>query len=528
MQRRIFRGRRLTACAAAAMLAASSLAGGTLSLPVSAADEPEYFYSLLAGGSQIGMEIFVKASGNISGVKIDGVQPADNQLSMTDDGFRVTLPVNAAELRNLHQLDYQLGNQAMSVHDISALKYLNTLKDDGTYAEYKQVVTAMLNYGYAAEDYFSGADYADYHMSEAPDFSGVTINGSKFTGKEAYNADLTEKDLPYRYYGMNLTLLDKIKFSLYFDTSSWSAGAAYLTDGKFGHQWSKTEEGGEGFTKVVRTIPAYRLTDTFTCVHAPADPVDFSPVQYLVAAADGSDAKLAAVCKALYAYGEAAKAAQPKDPDTEVHSGRLTHYDYRSGCASLDEMVNLHQCPVAALTDDEYNKYAGGWIEITCGDKKLNALVADAMPFSDNPTRKAGDVDIDTQSFLDFIGEDTGDLPITWRLIPMPDAEDYDVEVKFQKNSKVYWCAVTLMDARYPIKAVKYNGRELEQNMDGGLNHNFFFGSLEQPESDGIYTFTFIDMFDHELTVDAEIDLPTGDSGLSYSRLVRCTGQFPK
>ena len=110
----------------------------------------------------------------------------------------------------------------------------------------------------------------------------------------------------------------------------------------------------------------------------------------------------------------------------------------------------------------------------------------------------------------------------------MPDAEDYDVRVKFQKNSKVYWCAVTLMDARYPIKAVKYNGRELEQNMDGGLNHNFFFGSLEQPESDGIYTFTFIDMFDHELTVDAEIDLPTGDSGLSYSRLVRCTGQFPK
>ncbi len=527
MQRGFFRSRRLTACAAAAMLTASSLAGGTLSLPVSAADEPEYFYTLLAGGSQIGMEIIVKASGDIHGVSIDAHEPASNQLHMTDDGFRLTLPINAAELRKPHHLDFMLGDEGKSVQGITAVDYLTKIMNDDKYEEYLPVVTAMLNYGYAAEDYFSGADYADYYMSEAPDFSGVTINGSKFTGKEAYNADLEEKNLPYRYYGMNLTLLDKIKFSLYFDTS-WSAGAAYLTDGEFGNQLTKTEEAGEGFTKVVRTIPAYRLTDTFTCVHATADPVDFSPVQYLAAAAAGSNAKLTAVCKALYAYGEAAKAAQPGDPDTEVHSGRLTHYDYRSGCASLDEMVNLHQCPVAALTDDEYNKYAGGWIEITCGDKKLNALVADAMPFSDNPSRRAGDVDIDTQSFLDFIGEDTGDLPITWRLIPMPDAEDYDVRVKFQKNSKVYWCAVTLMDARYPIKAVKYNGRELEQNMDGGLNHNFFFGSLEQPESDGIYTFTFIDMFDHELTVDAEIDLPTGDSGLSYSRLVRCTGQFPK
>ena len=192
MQRRTFRGRRLTTCAAAAMLAASSFAGGTLSLPVSAESEPEYSYALLAGGSQIGMEIFVKASGDIHGVAIDGQQPAPNQLQMTDDGFRETLPINAAELRKKHDLDFMRGDEGISLQGISALEYLIKVINDDAYSDYFEVANSMLNYCYGAEDYFSGADYADYDMDIAPDFSNVIINGSKFTGKEAYNADLEE------------------------------------------------------------------------------------------------------------------------------------------------------------------------------------------------------------------------------------------------------------------------------------------------------------------------------------------------
>ena len=106
------------------------------------------------------------------------------------------------------------------------------------------------------KEFRAAASPEAYGMTAAPDFSGVTVSESKFTGKDAYNADLETKDLPYRYYGMNLTLLDQIRFSLYFETDG-EAGEYYLTNGSFGSDDPINKEKiTDDYTRIWITGPA--------------------------------------------------------------------------------------------------------------------------------------------------------------------------------------------------------------------------------------------------------------------------------
>ena len=149
MQRRIFRSRRLTACAAAAVLAASTLAGGAFPLPVSADIDPIVEYSLLAGGSRIGMNVYIRAQGRFSNVTVDNGNWEDYD-SLDGGGIVVHLPVKAPEMRSEYTISYQIDGTDYTLPDVSAVDYLrDLLKDNSTTAErYHAVARAMLEYGF--------------------------------------------------------------------------------------------------------------------------------------------------------------------------------------------------------------------------------------------------------------------------------------------------------------------------------------------------------------------------------------------
>lgn len=540
MQGITIRSRRLTACAAAAVLAAASLAGGAFPLTASADGAPEYAYRLLAGGDQIGMEIIVTASGAVTDLTLDTGSPAESQVNMTDTGFSLILPVNAAELTKPHTLTFKVGGQTQTKSGITAAGYLNDLLADTQYASYAGVAQAMLDYGYAAETYFSGAAASPeaYGMTAAPDFSGVTVSESKFTGKDAYNADLETKDLPYRYYGMNLTLLDQIRFSLYFETDG-EAGEYYLTDGSFGSDDPINKEKiTDDYTRIWITVPASKLTETFTCVHPPADPVDFSPAQYIAAAAAGEDAALADVCKALYAYGKAAKntsSVEPQDPEKweseEAHSGKATFYDYGGaypvGNALLDDFIEQNNMNIAALTDDDYHKYVGGYIKVKRGEKSVCALVGDIMPFADNPNAQAGDVDLNEAAFPEIADKAEGKVDITWQLIPLPTAAEAPVSYAVKEGSNKYWGGIQVRNTTYPVAKLEWsadgtNFTEIERMSDC---YNYF---VIQPDGKTNLTFRITDIFGQVVT-DENVTLPLTGTDSTAVQLVSGSGvQFPK
>lgn len=517
MQRRIFRSRRLTACAAAAVLAASTLAGGAFPLPVSADTDQIVEYSLLAGGSRIGMNVYIRAQGRFSNVTVDNGNWEDYD-SLDGGGIVVHLPVKAPEMRSEYTISYQIDGTDYTLPDVSAVDYLrNLLRDNSTTAErYHAVARAMLEYGFAAEDYFSGADFADYGMAVAPDFSSVTIKEGKFTGKEKYNADLEAKNMPYRYYGMNLTLLDEIQFSLYFENEE---NSTYLTDGFFGEDATAKyfTFAGEGFARLWKNIPASRLTDRFVCWHAPASPVSFRPVNYLAAAVEGTNKKLTAVCKALYAYGEAAKAAQPKLCVSEYEkAGWATFYDYGgafpAGNALLDDFIEENGMNIAALTDEDYQKYVGGYIRVERGDKSVCALVGDILPMdSDNPDARPGDVDLNEDAFTEIADKTEGRVNVLWQLIPLPTAAEAPVSYMVKEGSNLDWCGIQVRNTTYPVAKLEWSVSGSDyieaRRMSGCYNYFEIF-----PNGSEKVRFRITDIFGQVIT-DWEVTLPlTGEN----------------
>ena len=537
MQRTTIRGRRLTACAAAAVLAAMSFAGGAFPLSASAAGGPQYRYSVLAGGNRIGMNVYIDAPGTISNVSVNDMNWED--YDVTGSGIVVMLSVSAAEMQKQFDISFLLDGQTYTKEGISTCQYLQDLQADSTAAQYHDAAKAMLDYGYAAESYFSdaSADFTAYGMTAAPDFSSVTVSGSKFTGKDAYNADLEAKNLPYRYYGMNLALLDEIKFSLYYETDS-EAGEQALAEGSFGGVSARTEEAGTGFTRVWTWVPASKLTDTFPFANAPADPVDFSPAQYLAAAAAGEDAALANVCKALYAYSEAVKnisSVEPQEPELweseEAHSGKATFYDYGGaypvGNALLDDFIEQNNMNIAALTDDDYHKYVGGYIKVKRGEKSVCALVGDIMSFAKNPNAQPGDVDLNEDAFPEIADKTEGKVDITWQLIPLPTAAEAPVSYAVKEGSNKYWAGIQVRNTTYPVAKLEWSAdgtsfTEIERMSDC---YNYF---VIQPDGKTNLTFRITDIFGQVVT-DENVTLPLTGTDSTAVQLVSGSGvQFPK
>lgn len=537
MQRTNIRGRRLAACAAAAVLAASSCAGGAFSFAASAADGPEYKYSVLAGGDRIGMNVYINGSGAFSNVLVNGDSWED--CDVTGSGIVIQLAVGAAEMRKQFDISFSLGGQTYTKEGISVCQYLQDLKADSSAAQYHDVAQAMLDYGYAAEDYFSdaAAGYAAYGLSAAPDFSGVTVAGSAYSGKTAFNTALASE--PVQYYGMNLTLLDQIRFSLYFrNTAEQSEAIGFLGGSTLGGEAVVPIDLTPDYSRISLTVPASKLTEEFAFANGSISET-FSPVQYLAAAAAGEDAGLAALCKALYAYGEAVNnvsSVTPQEPELweslEATSAIATFYDYGGafpvGNALLDDFIADNNLNIAALTDDDYHKYVGGCIKVQRGDKSVCAVVGDIMPLgSENPNAVAGDIDLNENAFKEIADTVEGRVSITWQLIPLPTAETAPVSYAVKEGSNLYWAGIQVRNTTYPVAKLEWSadGTSFTEIERMGSCYNYF---VLEPNGNKTVTFRITDIFG-QVRTDPNVTLPLTGTDSDAVQLVSGSGvQFPK
>ncbi len=523
MQKRF---KKLGASAAAALLAVTASCGGTVPFGAAAADKPQLSYSVLAGGSQIGLKFKVTPP--------EGGTASDYGLLVNGDPYSLTdgvygFGVNAAEMAEPITVAVTKGTTiAVAEQTVSVSGFLQTITDDAAYGD---VAKAMLNYGYAAQDFFGSAAPADYGLTAAPDFSGLTISESAFANKTEFNSALA--DTAVQYYGMNLTLLDQIRFSLYFSNTGEQADAiSYLGNSKFGGETATAYDISPTFSRIYATVPASKLSEQLKFENGSVSET-FSPVQYLAAASAGDDAKLAALCKALYAYGEAAANVQESDdPQEEIkwNTGYATRYEASAegGCANLDQFAVDNHYPTCAVNETVYanGKMAGAYLEIinTGNNKTMKALVTNR---DGNSQMADGDLDFLPDDF-ELIRDAAGErADIKWRVIPL-ETED-PVIFRFKATSTIGWCEVQVQNHRYPLVKleVKKNGEYVEIMRQG--DYNFFLAAdndsgIDALDNSGFYQFRLTDINNNVIEETVNVNLSTA---LSEDKYVVGTKQFP-
>ena len=479
--------KRICAAGTALTLAAAAFAGTAFSTAVQAAGTPKVCMSLLAGGSALGLEFTLKLP---EGEDIRDYSIDVNGQTFTEQTFSITAP-NAHSMDEIYTVQICKHGEAFgAAKTISINDYLKQIKETESQSEFHNLADALLRYGQAAKAYWENG--------EMPDCSGISIeNDALAFDREEFLKNLNcrdEADLPYTYYGMNLQLLGELKYNLFFKLKAgktFEDAAEYLTGAQnFVVSSAGTPvDNGDGFVRLQFPVPAASLRERimFTRIRlAEQEPVSF-----------------------------------PEGP-------HLTQYSYVRGCADLDDYVQNNGCAVAALTDDDYEKYIGGWIRITCNGQTMDALVADIMSLkkSENSSRKPGDVDMDLEHFKMLTGCETGDLEISWEPIENP-LTDKTVSIKFKAGSSKYWSAVQIQNAPYSVKSVKTGDQELKimRTNDDYKFRTYFF---ETPEgcglgSDGSYKFTVTDQNGNSylLTTESGFMLPaTGE--LPQDTVVRC------
>ncbi len=450
--------KKLTAAAAAAVLAAAVFSA----IPTVCADtqsEPKVSMELLAGGSAIGMDVYFTLPGGDTlsdcTVTFDDKTPS---VTAAEDGWKFSVSEYAMNMTKPHELVIKAKDSSYNTSvPISVRDYLANFTDD---ADYGPLAKSMLMYGGAAQTYFKvNTDSLASAGITGADYSSVNIASDAFD-KTALASALASDSAPVTYYGMNLSLKSETVFTLFFkvaDGSTQSEALSYLGNFSFGEEAASAKANGQKFAEISLTVPAAKLTDSYTLKKGSIS-AEFSPAQYLAAAASDSDTALANVCKALYAYADAAKNFTPGGHDTPAalsdsfvtRTGRATTYNYSVGNAHLDDYVADHNAYVAALTDDDYAAYAGGMIEVTYNGKSICAIVADSMPLADNPTRKKGDVDLDPNAFKALTGQTTGDFDITWRIVPNSYAEGTKIQYHYEAG-QIYYMKIQPRNTIYPV-----------------------------------------------------------------------------
>ena len=522
---------KLSAAAVSLLLAAT--AAGSIPFSVSAIRDPSLGMSMLAGGSQIGIKFTVTPA--------DGCVLVVNGTDCELQNGSYILPANPAEMTEDITVSVKNGGTAVIAEKtISVSSYLQSLTSDDTYGALAQ---AMLNYGYSADAYFNGsADIADYGLTAAPDYSSVSIDVKPLDENDRYdlNENVSNNGLNCSYYGMNLTLLDQLQFSLFFEYHD-NSGASLdemvqlFTDTvHFGNTAAEVSANGDKYIQVKRAVAASRLKEELRFYENSGIPAYCCPAQYLRAAVDSSTTStdLKNLCKAIYAYGEAA-ADMTK---AETFSGRLTMYDFVTGCAGLDDYVSAKNVAVAAVTDELYDRLAGAWIEINYNGNTMQAVIADAMPYADNPSRSMGDVDIDRASFVKFIGSEGGDLPITWKIIENPYADTENMSLKLKSGSSRWWMQLQFQNSRYPIAEVSVSGDKFgKQYNENNLFYGFYglyeirsgivVGDDGSGNGNGDYSLKLTDIYGNTVTGSYHVDW--GDQPFSEDTVIPLDIQFP-
>ncbi|MBP0967644.1 MAG: hypothetical protein J5722_08415, partial [Oscillospiraceae bacterium] len=124
----------------------------------------------------------------------------------------------------------------------------------------------------------------------------------------------------------------------------------------------------------------------------------------------------------------------------------------------LDDFIEENGMNIAALTDEDYQKYVGGYIRVERGDKSVCALVGDILPMdSDNPDARPGDVDLNKDAFTEIADKTEGRVNVLWQLIPLPTAAEAPVSYMVKEGSNLDWCGIQVRNTTYPVAKLEWS-----------------------------------------------------------------------
>ena len=178
------------------------------------------------------------------------------------------------------------------------------------------------------------------------------------------------------------------------------------------------------------------------------------------------------------------------EPKGTVHSGEATFYGggYEGGCAMLDPVSTEHWITAMNLADYNTAELAGAFLEVTGELGTIQVLVTDLLPEG-----KKGDLDLYVDAFPLIAPAEKGRVPVTWKIIPLDTAENAPMQYRYKEGSSPYWCAVQVLNHRYPIETLEV------RNPDGSFtalprqNYNYFLA--ESGLGEGPFTFRITDIY---------------------------------
>lgn len=224
----------------------------------------------------------------------------------TDAKGRYIFSVNLATAQMTEEVTVQLvrGEQAEEAKTYTVRQYADVILADNAYSEYHDLVKEMLNYGAAAQNYFS-------YNAENPANTGISVTPAQIPAT-AVEIDVTGNVEGVRFYGASLVHETKTAVRFYFAADS--VEDITFTVGE--KTYAAVAKDGMYYVEIAEINPqnldddvALQISDGATELY-----VTYAPVDYIIRMYNKADATQ--VCKdllqAMYGYHLAAEAlAQP-------------------------------------------------------------------------------------------------------------------------------------------------------------------------------------------------------------------------
>lgn len=224
----------------------------------------------------------------------------------TDEKGRYIFSVNLAAAQMTEEVTVQLvrGEQAEEAKTYTVRQYADVILADNAYSEYHDLVKEMLNYGAAAQNYFS-------YNAENPANTGISVTPAQIPAT-AVEIDVTGNVEGVRFYGASLVHETKTAVRFYFAADS--VEDITFTVGE--KTYTAEEKNGMYFVEIPEINPQNLDDDVTLKVSDGATElyVTYAPVDYIIRMYNNADATQATkdLVQAMYGYHLAAEAlAQP-------------------------------------------------------------------------------------------------------------------------------------------------------------------------------------------------------------------------
>lgn len=217
-----------------------------------------------------------------------------------------------------------------------------------------------------------------------------------------------------------------------------------------------------------------------------------------------------AILRALHESCEETWILEPKGT---VHTGEATFYGggYEGGCAMLDPVSTDHW--ITALNIFDYNtaELAGAFLEVTGELGTIQVYVTDLLPEG-----KKGDLDLYTDAFPLIAPVEKGRVPVSWKIIPLDTAADAPMQYRYKEGSSPYWCAVQVLNHRYPVESLEVRNSDGSYTALPKQNYNYFLA--ESGLGEGPFTFRITDIYG-QTVIDEDIPFTPDETQTGSAQL---------